>query len=78
MKQAANTRQCPFCLNDNDCQAQTEHQCWCFTSTIPKALLELLPQQSDKTCICSACIRAYQDNPQAFAAKYQQPPVPGC
>ncbi|WDE00197.1 cysteine-rich CWC family protein [Thalassomonas actiniarum] len=78
MSQTANTRRCPFCLDNNHCQAQTDHPCWCFSAEIPQALLQLLPPQSDKTCICSACIRTFQDNPQAFAAKYQQPPLPRC
>ncbi|WDE04277.1 cysteine-rich CWC family protein [Thalassomonas viridans] len=64
---------CPFCLGDNSCRVQADSRCWCFTAAIPEALLRLLPQQTDKSCICPGCIRAYQNDPDAFKAKYPKP-----
>ncbi len=59
---------CPFCRAENNCMAYSKEPCWCFEITIPTALQELIPESSKgKSCICLACINAYQESPENFA-----------
>jgi hypothetical protein len=57
--------QCPLCHRPNDCQLRTvaayKGSCWCAKVEIPEALLAQVPPESrNKTCICRACVTAFQ------------------
>jgi len=64
-----NSAICPFCLKENHCMANSEQSCWCNTAIIPPELIALLADnQTGKSCICHACIQAFNDQPEKFAA----------
>lgn len=53
---------CPLCGGNNYCKARTTEQsnCWCMITTIPKEILEAVPNESKgKQCICQNCINTY-------------------
>lgn len=59
---------CPICKKKNLCKV-ADKQCWCFTTTIDKALLALIPPtMTNKSCICLSCITLFKENPQAIKA----------
>ncbi len=46
----------------------SEASCWCENITVPKALLDLVPEkQKGKACICLSCITAFNLDPVGFA-----------
>ena len=48
-------RTCPLCGNDNNCKDNKE--CWCYRVTIPKELLDRIPEdKKGKACVCKTCI----------------------
>jgi len=48
---------CPICGGPNACGiAAGATTCWCFTTGIPPAALERVPEADvDRRCICAAC-----------------------
>ena len=50
---------CPLCGQDNNCQ-HGDNQCWCTKLTIPKRVLDLVPDdKKGNSCICKDCIEKY-------------------
>lgn len=63
-----NTKQCPFCKTNNHCAVESGQNCWCYETGVPRELSELLPASlKNKSCICSACIRLFNQNPIQFS-----------
>ena len=57
--------QCPLCSGDNACGAQSDTPCWCFSTGIPQALLDLVPADKQmKACICKNCVKRYHHSQQ--------------
>lgn len=56
----AETRICPICGKDNGCTHN--ENCWCFKTTIPKEIFELIPEdKKGKACICKSCVDKYKE-----------------
>lgn len=54
-------RTCPICGEDNGCKNSKE--CWCHSVIIPKALIEMVPEEKKgKACICKSCVENYNIN----------------
>ncbi len=52
-------RTCPLCGQDNGCTHNKD--CWCYGTTIPKGILDLLPEdKKGKACICKSCVDKYK------------------
>ena len=67
-------KKCPFCKGLNLCQVQSIDACWCKTLTIPASLIALVPSHLQrKSCICSACVRLYNENQALFLSRYLSP-----
>ena len=51
-----------LCGEPNHCGvAAGRSACWCFTATVPQALLETLPpDQRNLSCICQVCIASFE------------------
>lgn len=50
---------CPICGKDNNCKHSKE--CWCHNVTIPKSLLDTIPEdKKGKACICKSCVEKHQ------------------
>ncbi|MBU5425601.1 cysteine-rich CWC family protein [Tissierella pigra] len=50
---------CPICGENNNCKHN--EKCWCFSVTIPKELLEMIPEEKrGKACICKSCVEKYR------------------
>lgn len=53
------TRACPICGQDNGCMLSKD--CWCHDVTVPRELLDTLPEDKKKVaCICKSCIDTYK------------------
>lgn len=53
-------RTCPLCGKDNGCTHNKD--CWCFSTTIPKGIFDLLPEdKKGKACICKSCVDKYKE-----------------
>lgn len=64
-----NPTYCPFCKERNSCQVENINTCWCNNTTIPQALIDLVPTPyQNKSCICFACIAIFNENPVSFKA----------
>jgi hypothetical protein len=62
---------CPLCQQQNFCAKSAEQGCWCFSQTIPAALLALVPSETQNTqCICPQCVKYYNDDPVSFTQKH--------
>ncbi len=60
---------CPFCRKENHCMANSEQSCWCNSVKVPAELIALLAEnQTGKSCICHACVQAFNEQPEKFAA----------
>jgi len=58
----SNTRVCPLCGKPNNCQAELPQTCWCNNVTVPKELIEQVPEQlKRKACICLNCIEQFNN-----------------
>jgi Cysteine-rich CWC len=59
---------CPLCGGPNRCGiAEGKEDCWCFSTPIPEAVLEAIPEgQRMQSCVCQEC-----------AARTTEPPAPG-
>lgn len=57
MNTGIDTHRCPICGASNDCAvARGEGSCWCFTRSIPDAVLEKIPPGArERACVCKAC-----------------------
>ncbi|MBQ0721495.1 MAG: cysteine-rich CWC family protein [Gammaproteobacteria bacterium] len=59
-----NKTNCPLCRQANHCgQEKNQTQCWCKAEDIqfPAQLIQQLPaDQVGKSCICKACLLAFQ------------------
>jgi hypothetical protein len=55
-----NEENCPICGRDNNCHACTVgsvHNCWCMSTEIPKALLDMIPEEyRENACVCKKCV----------------------
>lgn len=52
---------CPLCQGNNHCGVDASQSCWCMQRTIPKNLLEQVPDLlKNKACICQRCLEQYQ------------------
>ena len=61
---------CVFCAAGNNCMAQSSQACWCLRITIPRELLDLIPDaKKRKACICLTCIKAFKRDSQLFKSK---------
>lgn len=70
MMACMNKQVCPFCKNDNDCKVD-DTACWCAATDISAQLIALLPSQlKDDSCICFACVNAFNRDPTAFKILY--------
>lgn len=57
--------------NQQQLKAQNKLDCWCFVASIPRALIDLVPANSQhKQCICQRCVNAFSHDPCAFKRKY--------
>ena len=69
MTNIINEKACPFCKGINLCMAKSEQPCWCTHLHRPTQLTDLVPSDlKRKSCICLACIDAYNKNPTLFKA----------
>ncbi|WP_448564754.1 cysteine-rich CWC family protein [Thalassotalea ganghwensis] len=51
---------CPLCQQDNQCQLNEKHPCWCTKEVVSKALIDKVAKEKQgKVCICLACIRKF-------------------
>lgn len=67
MANQIDTKLCPFCKQDNQCDAENEAGCWCNRYKIPQALIDLVPTHlKRKSCICSTCVARFNQNPEQF------------
>ncbi|ADG93636.1 conserved hypothetical protein [Arcobacter nitrofigilis DSM 7299] len=66
-----NPKLCPFCGNENLCEAHIpNNSCWCNTIKVPMELRELIPQENRmKACICKKCILSFQEDSENFIKK---------
>jgi hypothetical protein len=57
MESAPDPSICPSCGAPNTCGvSQGKSECWCFTTSIPKAALERVPVEAkDLACLCPRC-----------------------
>jgi hypothetical protein len=48
---------CAICGEPNECgMARGDSECWCFNTTIPKSVLDLVPEQAQNVvCVCATC-----------------------
>jgi hypothetical protein len=48
---------CAICGEPNECgMARGDSDCWCFNTTIPSSVLELVPEQArNVVCVCASC-----------------------
>ncbi|WMT39320.1 cysteine-rich CWC family protein [Paenibacillus sp. D2_2] len=57
---------CPLCGQPNHCAyaaGQSHTTCWCNNLSVPKPLLEQIPDQfRRKACVCENCVRTYIAN----------------
>lgn len=56
---------CPLCGGPNNCQLCSmetyKGPCWCTKVEVPESLLALVPPESkNRSCVCRACIAAFQ------------------
>lgn len=59
IKKYLEIRTCPLCGKDNGCTHNKD--CWCFSTTIPKGIFDLLPEdKKGKACICKSCVDKYK------------------
>jgi|GEM_PF-1679250 len=60
-KMLSDSKRCPLCGQQNNCQADTDpYNCWCLSVQVPKELLDLVPENlRDKACICRHCIERH-------------------
>ena len=60
---------CPLCGQANDCGAvEGRSECWCFTATVPEAVLARLPEsERDRRCVCQRCASSIPSAPAALA-----------
>lgn len=57
--------------NQQQLKPQNKLDCWCFVASIPRALIDLVPANSQhKQCICQRCVNAFSHDPCAFKRKY--------
>ena len=57
--------------NQQQLKTQNTLDCWCFVASIPQALIDLVPANSQhKQCICQRCVNAFSHDPCAFKRKY--------
>lgn len=54
---------CPLCGGPNACGiAAGDATCWCFTTKVPRELLERVPEdQKGIVCICRTCINGFKE-----------------
>lgn len=63
VKKYLEIRTCPLCGKDNNCRQSKE--CWCHSATIPKELLDKVPEdKKGKACICKSCVDKYNSECQ--------------
>lgn len=56
---------CPLCGNNNECGAHDDKPCWCFSTGIPQALIDLVPAEKQlKACICKDCVDRFNQSQQ--------------
>jgi len=67
-----NPKICPFCGEDNLCEANIpNNNCWCNTIKVPMELRVLIPEDKRmKSCICKKCILSFKENSKLFIEKY--------
>lgn len=67
-----NPKICPFCKNENLCEAHIpNNNCWCNTIKVPIELRDFIPEHLKmKACICKNCIVAFKENSEDFIKKY--------
>ncbi|MEI6897848.1 MAG: cysteine-rich CWC family protein [Psychromonas sp.] len=66
-----NTNNCPFCQQENRCNASNISSCWCQNEKIPASLIALLPLTTvNKSCICVSCVTSYKRDKQSFKARF--------
>ncbi|MEO8030287.1 MAG: cysteine-rich CWC family protein [Gemmatimonadota bacterium] len=55
---------CPLCQGTNDCgMAADRGVCWCFSTKVPAAVREMLPDAAlDLACVCHSCLAAIQQS----------------
>lgn len=54
---------CPLCQRGNYCGMMNPtgaNDCWCFKETFPKAMLDSLPPNREKICICKNCLTEFK------------------
>jgi hypothetical protein len=66
-----NPKICPFCGNENLCEAHIPNNaCWCNNIKVPMELRELIPKEKRmKVCICKKCIFSFQKDSENFIKK---------
>lgn len=67
-----NPKKCPFCKQENKCEAHIpNNDCWCNHTPVPKELREYIPQEYKmKACICKTCVELFVANKEEFLKKY--------
>ncbi len=57
---------CPICKKENKCASVLGldvNNCWCMTTSIPKGLLETIPDEKrGLSCVCKSCVDAYTNS----------------
>ena len=62
---------CPICQIDNACQVEEIQKCWCFQTSIPKVLIELVSKEpQNKSCICQKCVELFKKDELKFRKTY--------
>lgn len=67
MSDFLDSKVCPLCFGENRCGVDTLESCWCFDISIPKGLLELLPESMrNQACVCEQCVRDFIRDSESF------------
>jgi len=61
---------CPFCGKQNQCMAHVKAACWCNEIHVPQKLIDIVPENKGKACICRSCILLFKENPVKFKNRF--------
>lgn len=67
-----NPKVCPFCKEDNKCEAHIpNNDCWCNHIKVPEELRLMVPKEFKlKACICKKCVLEFINNKESFIKKF--------
>ena len=63
---------CPICNQSNECTANSNIECWCFTQSIPTELIDQAnAENKDPKCICRQCVTSYLERHSNGSDEFQ-------